>query len=114
MIQPALGFMHHRHFVATGGRGAVSHAHIWWGRALLVLGVINGGIGLEMALERQSLIIAYSVVAAVTFAAYFLSKVATSLGGRRARSGKEFGSPRQEVPRRPYQSSRTDRHAPYV
>lgn len=69
-IQPFLGVAHHMHFRKTGGRGIVSHVHIWYGRILMSLGVINGGLGLQLANTRRSYIIAYSVVAAVMFIAY--------------------------------------------
>ncbi|KAM7224297.1 ATP synthase subunit H, mitochondrial [Rhypophila decipiens] len=74
-IQPILGFVHHRHFVAHQSRGMVSYAHIWYGRALLVLGVVNGGLGLQLSDERDSLKIAYSVIAAIVFFLYFAAKL---------------------------------------
>ncbi|KAK1755064.1 hypothetical protein QBC47DRAFT_423243 [Echria macrotheca] len=73
-IQPVLGFIHHKHFLATGARGPVSYAHVWYGRALLVLGVINGGVGLNMAEERSGLRIAYAIVAIVCFLAWGVAK----------------------------------------
>ncbi|KAK3393630.1 hypothetical protein B0H63DRAFT_22343 [Podospora didyma] len=96
VIQPALGFLHHRHFVSAGGRGPVSYAHIWFGRSLLVLGVVNGGLGLQLSKERRSLIIAYSVVTAIIFLAYALVKVWSTTRGKKSLAGvggKETGSP---------------------
>ncbi|KAI0403930.1 iron reductase domain protein [Xylaria palmicola] len=69
-FQPIGGYLHHRHYLKYQKRGLVSHAHIWYGRILMVLGIINGGLGLKLAGTRQSLIIAYAVVAAVIFTAY--------------------------------------------
>ncbi|KAI0598252.1 hypothetical protein F4775DRAFT_592515 [Biscogniauxia sp. FL1348] len=69
-VQPALGYLHHMQYVRSGSRGIVSHAHVWYGRALMVLGIVNGGLGLLLAGTGRSLVIAYSVVAAVVFAAY--------------------------------------------
>lgn len=69
-IQPLLGVAHHLHFRKNGGRGAISHVHIWYGRILMLLGVVNGGLGLQLANARNSFVIAYSVVAAVLFVAY--------------------------------------------
>jgi hypothetical protein len=101
VIQPALGYAHHRHFLKHGQRGLVSHAHIWYGRALMLLGVINGGLGLQLADERNSLIIAYSVVAGVMFLLYVITKVLTSTkqganpssSRMRIRRKNEAGSP---------------------
>lgn len=74
-FQPMLGLLHHRHFVQNQGRGFVSHFHIWWGRLLMVLGIINGGLGLQLALASKSVIIGYSVASAVLFLAYVAAKV---------------------------------------
>ncbi|KAI0387406.1 CBD9-like protein [Hypomontagnella monticulosa] len=71
-IQPALGWVHHKHFVKHQSRGLVSHAHIWYGRALLVMGIVNGGLGLQLADASQTYIIVYSVLAGVMFVVYIL------------------------------------------
>ncbi|KAB5563596.1 hypothetical protein GE09DRAFT_1113060 [Coniochaeta sp. 2T2.1] len=102
-IQPALGYAHHRHFLKHGARGIISHVHIWYGRALMILGVINGGLGLQLALGSNSCKIAYGVVAGVTFLIYASGKAFLSTkgrksagpGGGRIRSGRkaEAGSP---------------------
>jgi hypothetical protein len=57
-------------FVKTGGRTAVSYVHIYYGRILMVLGIVNGGLGLQLASASNSLIIAYSVIAAILFVLY--------------------------------------------
>jgi len=98
VIQPGMGFLHHRYFVNNQRRGVVSYVHIWWGRALLVLGVVNGGLGLRMSMERDSIIIAYGVIAAIVFLVWFAVK-----GWSVYRRGSK-GQPR-EVPRRPYQET---------
>ncbi|KAK5663704.1 hypothetical protein OQA88_4135 [Cercophora sp. LCS_1] len=119
-VQPVLGWIHHQYFVRNGKRGVVSYAHIWWGRILLALGVINGGLGLQLTEQRNSLVIAYGVVAALAFAAWFIVKIVKTLssGKTDGRRSKEPGSPRDdryaEPPRRPYKESRKDRGARYV
>ncbi|KAK4178656.1 hypothetical protein QBC36DRAFT_99559 [Triangularia setosa] len=105
-IQPALGYIHHRQYVQTQSRGPVSYVHIWFGRILMLLGIINGGLGLQLAQERNELVIAYSVVAGVIFLCYVLAKMFTVLGAQkrqRSRSRKEANIPSN---RRPYQESR--------
>ncbi|KAK5628249.1 hypothetical protein RRF57_003964 [Xylaria bambusicola] len=69
-VQPIGGYLHHLHYVKYQKRGLVSYGHIWYGRVLLVLGIVNGGLGLELATADRSLVVAYSVVAAVLFAIY--------------------------------------------
>lgn len=69
-IQPALGQLHHQHFTKVGARGVFSYVHLWFGRSLLVLGTINGGLGLQLSYSKQSLIIAYSVISVVFYLFY--------------------------------------------
>ncbi|KAF9879927.1 integral membrane protein [Colletotrichum karsti] len=64
-IQPFLGYAHHAYYKKFQTRGAISHVHIWYGRALMILGIINGGLGLQLASTPTRYVIAYSVVAAV-------------------------------------------------
>lgn len=82
-LQPLLGVLHHRHFVANQSRGAVSHVHIWWGRALMVLGVVNGGLGLQLSSASNGLVIGYSVASAVLFVVYAGSKL---VGAKRSKT----------------------------
>ncbi|KAK3987735.1 hypothetical protein QBC44DRAFT_245152 [Cladorrhinum sp. PSN332] len=86
-VQPALGYIHHRQYVEIQGRSAVSYVHIWLGRALMILGVVNGGLGLRLSQERDSLVIAYGVVAGIIFLCYFLAKGFTVLGNGSRSSG---------------------------
>ncbi|KAI0004675.1 putative iron reductase domain protein [Xylariaceae sp. FL0662B] len=69
-VQPALGYVHHRHFVKHQARGIVSHGHIWYGRALMIMGIVNGGLGLALTGASQAFVIVYSVVAGVAFVVY--------------------------------------------
>lgn len=94
-IQPALGYLHHLHYLKNEGRGIVSHGHIWWGRILMVLGAINGGLGLQLSDANDSYIIAYSVVAAVMFLVYAIVKTIISMRKKTQKSagdGKRKGS----------------------
>ncbi|OAA68095.1 integral membrane protein [Niveomyces insectorum RCEF 264] len=86
-IQPFLGLLHHHLFKRTGGRTYVSHAHIWWGRVFMIIGIVNGGLGLKLASASHSLIVAYAVTSAVLFVAYIVAKAVGSLFLRR-RAGK--------------------------
>ena len=40
-IQALLGYQHHRNYKKTGQRTVVSHSHLWIGRAVIVLGIVN-------------------------------------------------------------------------
>jgi hypothetical protein len=70
LIQPFIGLFHHMQFKKTGGRTPVSHAHIWYGRIIMLLAVINGGLGLQLANNTRNGEIAYGVVAGVVAVVY--------------------------------------------
>lgn len=75
-LQPALGLLHHRKFHQTGRRSIWSYAHLGIGRVAIILGIINGGLGLRLAgnAERHWLIV-YGVVAGVFGLAYIAAAV---------------------------------------
>ncbi|KAK8138573.1 Integral membrane protein [Apiospora sp. TS-2023a] len=72
-FQPLFGWLHHVRLGKTGRRTAWSHLHLWLGRSAIVLGIINGGFGLELADASDSAITAYSVVAAIVCLLWLLS-----------------------------------------
>jgi len=81
-VQPLGGFLHHRYFKKYGRRSTVSYAHIGIGRIAIILGMINGGLGLQLAGVQGSSVIAYSVIAAVMGLLY----IASIVYGERKRS----------------------------
>ncbi|GKU00127.1 cellobiose dehydrogenase [Fusarium langsethiae] len=81
-LQPILGYMHHRYFLSHGKRGIISHIHIWFGRALMIIGIVNGGLGLQLASSSRAFIIAYSVIAGLAAVLYLGAAVV----GERRRS----------------------------
>ncbi|KAI1386854.1 CBD9-like protein [Hypoxylon trugodes] len=86
-IQPILGMLHHRYFVKHQTRGLISHAHIWYGRSVIIMGIVNGGLGLKLATAANKYIIAYSVVAGVVFVTY----IASALFGEFRRHQRKAG-----------------------
>ena len=44
-LQGALGYVHHRNYKKLGRRTWVSHAHLWTGRVLIVIGMLNAVLG---------------------------------------------------------------------
>ncbi|KAF2205626.1 CBD9-like protein [Delitschia confertaspora ATCC 74209] len=86
-FQPILGQLHHLGFKRYGHRTLWSHLHLWLGRSVITLGIINGGLGFKLAkfvaggrTYSRSGMIAYSVVAAFMWIAYVAASV---LGERR-------------------------------
>ncbi|KHN98343.1 uncharacterized protein MAM_04104 [Metarhizium album ARSEF 1941] len=90
-LQPLLGYLHHRHYLKSKQRGIVSHFHIWYGRLLIILGVIDGGLGLQLAGNDYTFVVTYCVLVAVVAAAYVA--VVLFKMRRTRRAGVPRGSP---------------------
>ncbi|KAI1375676.1 CBD9-like protein [Hypoxylon crocopeplum] len=88
VVQPVLGWMHHRYFTKYQTRGLLSHAHIWYGRALMVMGITNGGLGLALADASNTFVIVYSVLAGVVFAIYMAAAIYGEFRRRRNGTGR--------------------------
>jgi hypothetical protein len=69
-LQPVLGYLHHNHFRKHGQRGVISHVHMWYGRSLMFLGIVNGGVGLQFASAPPPAVVAYTIIAAVVSVCY--------------------------------------------
>ncbi|KAG5985199.1 hypothetical protein E4U55_000444 [Claviceps digitariae] len=75
-IQPLLGYLHHRLYTARQTRTLLCHVHVWYGRSLMLLGIINGGLGLQLTQERaRAWPIVYSAVAVLLALAYAVAIV---------------------------------------
>lgn len=49
VFQPILGILQHRHFKKTGGKSVFAYMHRWIGRCAIALGMINNGLGFQLA-----------------------------------------------------------------
>lgn len=84
------------------GRTVAGYAHLWLGRGLIVLGMINGGLGLRLAARspyetnKQAKAIAYGVGAGVMFLLYVAFVVSGEI--RRSRARQEVRTAQQNVP----------------
>jgi len=69
LFQPFLGYIHHRRYLSTQRPTVWTHVHVWFGRVLILVGIINGGLGLKLASDTPAYsragTIAYSVLAGV-------------------------------------------------
>lgn len=70
LFQPAMGMLQHRFFRKTGGKGPFAYIHRWFGRTMMILGVINAGLGFKLAQGPRGAIIATSVVAGIIGVVY--------------------------------------------
>jgi hypothetical protein len=100
-FQPILGFIHHLQFKKYSRRTVWSYGHLWLGRIVITLGIINGGLGLLLASNApaftgfqpsQGHFIAYGVVAGIM---WLLWVVAAVIGERRRAVQKEVS--RKEI-----------------
>ncbi|TVY59672.1 hypothetical protein LSUE1_G008754, partial [Lachnellula suecica] len=80
LLQPFLGLAHHFTWQKTKSRNSFSHLHIWYGRILIILAVINGGLGLQLAANTRNGEIVYGVLAGVMAVVYVVVVVVKRKG----------------------------------
>ena len=76
------------------GRTPIGRVHLWVGRSLIVLGMINGGLGIRLASfspfqtgeTTRKAKIAYGVIAAVMFVLYVVLVVVFEIKRKRAQA----------------------------
>lgn len=92
-FQPIFGFLHHAMYKKHQSRTLWSYTHLWLGRIVITLGMINGGLGFELAdtmnMGSRTGMIVYAVVAGVIW----LAMVAAALLGERRRRAANAGRP---------------------
>jgi len=82
IFQPVGGLVAHRMFKHDGRQNAAGMSHKWLGRILLILGAINGGLGLQLAANTVSGEIAYGVIAGFFFLLWFVVIAWTEFRGK--------------------------------
>jgi hypothetical protein len=70
LLQPVTGLLHHSLFKRQDGPNAATYPHIWWGRAIVTLGMINGGLGFKLSDNSPSGVIAYRIISAFMWVAW--------------------------------------------
>lgn len=88
LFQPAMGLLQHRYFRKSGGKGPFAYLHRWFGRAMIVLGVVNVAFGFRLTGigkpgAPRPAVIAYGVVAGVIGLVYIMVIVLTGIRRRR-------------------------------
>ena len=96
-FMPIFGLIHHVLFVKHGKRTVFAIGHVWIGRALLTLGVINGGLGLQLARNSSKGEIVYGVVAGLVLLTYILvvsmASGGSNGGGQQSRPNEKTVTP---------------------
>jgi RP/EB family microtubule-associated protein len=92
-FQPLWGVLHHLGFKSKQRRTGISYVHIWLGRIAVILGMINGrlgiritGIGNVAGEVTKGYTIAYMIVVAVMGTLFIASAVYGELRGSRRKS----------------------------
>ena len=67
LLQPILGLIHHFIYKRRYARTLWATAHVWFGRVIITLGIINGGLGLKLSGNTTKGKIAYGVVAGIVW-----------------------------------------------
>jgi hypothetical protein len=63
LLQPITGLVHHSLFKRHNQKNAATYPHVWWGRAVVTLGIVDGGFGLQLSGNTRSGEIIYGVLA---------------------------------------------------
>lgn len=90
LLQPFIGLIHHRRYLSKQKAGKWTYLHVWYGRILILLGMINGGLGLQLADNSMGGTIAYGVVAGTVGLFYCGGMVVVEL--KRWRQGQKTTS----------------------
>lgn len=84
-LQPLIGMWHHLNFRRSGVRSWRYHVHTWFGRALILMGIIDGGLGLRLAANyNRGELITYIVLSVAFFLLYVGAAVLGLLGKGRS------------------------------
>ncbi|KAN0103291.1 iron reductase domain protein [Hyaloscypha variabilis] len=83
LLQPVSGITHHLLYKKTGGANVATYPHIWWGRAIVTLGIINGGFGLQLSDNTTQGEVAYAIVASVMWTLWMVVIVFSFAKSRR-------------------------------
>ncbi|KIW08246.1 uncharacterized protein PV09_01173 [Verruconis gallopava] len=70
-LQPVIGIMHHMIFKKSEKSTIYGYVHRFLGRAALIMGGINIGLGIQLGHATLQRTVAYSVITAFFFGAYF-------------------------------------------
>lgn len=88
LLQPPLGIIHHYIFKRKQTRTIWSTVHVWWGRALVTVAIINGGLGLQLSGDIVKGEIAYGVIAGVIWLTWMVVSTSSYFGSGDIRAGQ--------------------------
>lgn len=89
IIQPFVGFIHHRVYKRVERRQGWSYTHLFIGRVGITLGIVNGGLGLYLANASTYDKKVYTIVAAIMWALWMVVALWAEI--RRLRQARRSG-----------------------
>ncbi|KAL2869423.1 cytochrome and DOMON domain-containing protein [Aspergillus lucknowensis] len=106
LFQPAMGLLQHLHFRRTGGKSIFAHGHRWLGRVMIIVGIVNGGLGFRLAgignpNTPRSAVIAYSVIGGVLGLIYVAVQLFRAVKDRGDDGNQNMGGPTVQRRRQP-------------
>ncbi|KAM7182951.1 hypothetical protein V8F20_012787 [Naviculisporaceae sp. PSN 640] len=103
VIQPVLGYIHHAKYKRLFRRQVWSYLHIFNGRIVLTVGIINGGLGLNLANASEYRKRVYIIVAAVMWGLWMVVAVVSEIiRARRTRVTRRARTSRRgSIPEKP-------------
>lgn len=66
-----------------------THVHVWYGRILILLGIVNGGLGLQLANNTRPGTIVYGVVAGLVGVGYCGVMLLVEVRNKRRQTGEK-------------------------
>lgn len=103
IFQPILGLIHHMQFRKTQRRTFWARGHVWFGRGLIAIGVVNGGLGLQLAQDTVTGEYGYAAAAGFVFLVYLVVVVVSHMRSRGKKEG-ETGEKMGQGHENPYPS----------
>ncbi|OBT74504.1 hypothetical protein VF21_06924 [Pseudogymnoascus sp. 05NY08] len=89
LVQPFLGIAHHILYRREGKGTLFGLLHCWYGRAIIILAIVNGGLGLQMVGNSRGGEIAWGVMAGVALLAYLGASAYSVKGNKTPRKVKD-------------------------
>lgn len=89
VVQALLGALGHAKFKRLGKRSWWGVSHTWWGRGVIALALVNGGLGLLLADNTTGGRVAYGVVAGISVVVYVVVLALYYLKGRSSKKTAE-------------------------
>jgi len=105
-FMPIVGTIHHKVYKQVQKRTFWSYGHIFTGRAGIILGMINGGLGLQLADAGRSSVIAYGVIAGLMGLVYLAAIAFGEL--KRERKSSQTATSHAETKQRDREGSGRD------